>query len=1170
MNKTKSKVLSLILASAMIVSSFSSLNFASAASTRETGTLKNVAGLNGDDELFLASSDDSSITKIKLADLIGNPSIETYDREDAGTADYDSYNHVSGDKLVTINKDGELTLKKGASGKEVINLTYKVEDYDRDDKEVTVKASKEITIYSNVENEVFLGEANAITGTSKDEKPGDISTAAVNERYLDLEAYYAVSTGSNRVAEYHKATGLTTNYLSDVKGTVTKAQTNLVRVVKAKGTPTATASATSGTDYRSGAIMPNLAEGEDFYTASVKSGTETYSWTMISETDTKAVKEVFDKNVAVGALTSVVVTTAAKVTDKSAPQTGVDYADKATLPELGEGEAYYVVSGSAANNDLAWAPLATNKFNAVNKKVAAVALYSTTKTGGTAPLEATATNVAVNGDLDFAANVYYVPSVKSAEYQWEKLDADDDYKSAQDTKKVNSSLELKGDKIFSEKEVLIAGLDNDEAPDATNVIRLKTKFVKETSSKDADLAKTGSDTLKIKLGTVTADGFDIDKSTSNIKVEVAKKWNADVDLTTGVADASNDWDIFKKNGKTYIAKKDFDYEDKDTWKDHKDEAESVGSYNEITSDNNIKVLGGSVDTLSVPSSKTVTVEDGTVGDIKAGAVDISGGSVGTIKDKAENITISEGKVKAIDAKNAVLSISGGTVSGNVVASSIEIDSDDDDVATAINGNVTATGNVKDAADNDEASIAIDCSSDNSVKVTGTIKNEAAKGTIEISGENVALGVVDGDYASSVTFKDYTGTIKGIAGVSEQTVSLEGESKFVLTNKLVADTVDIEEDSRLQVTEARIGSIEGEGRFAFPADKLFVEDGIDGDTTLEITDGLVAGATALQAYEGAVTGSDVTGLGFDLETKSANKTTDKLIIKNVRFAGPKFDKTDLTIAKGQSATVTVANYPDGTALPSGTSISYNVDVNDDYVSVTQEGNVLTIKALDFNADRTVDNKGTITASVVDADGNVLEDYSEATLNVNVIAKPQSAVTLDTTKPVALGTGAVYQYIAKSSTSAVMTAASSDTQIATVELFNAADARGYKFQVKGIAVGTATITTTDANGASATLTVNVSKVNGTLKADTTSYTFAPGKAYDVKFSTTGTTAVPVVTVNGKVVSIAPRGNGVYRVTAQTAGTAYVVAKVGDTHVSVKFVVANGAASAGVKGNNVSNLK
>ena len=1157
MNKTKSKVLSLILASAMVVSSFSSLNFASAASTRETGKLQGLS-LNSDNELFLVSDKDSAISGIKLSDLIGNPSIETYDRDDAGSADYDSYNHVSGDKLVTINKDGELTLKKGASGKEVISVTYEVEDYDRDDKEVTVKASKEITIYADVENEVFLGKPTS--WTTNDERPDDISTASVNEKYLDLEAYYATA-GTDRVATYHEADGIVANYIEDATGTVTKAKTDLDNVVKSKDTPTQAASATVGTDYKNGAIMPNLADGEFFWNA--VTDTVTYNWTKIADTDTATVKEVFDKNVAVGALSDVVVATADEVSNSTASKSGQSYVDGATLPELTDGQDYYVYSSTPSDS---WTKLATDKYKAVNKKVAKVALASVTKDTA-APAETATTNVTEDADLDFTTNDYYVPSVKSATYKWEKVAATD-YQSGAITKKVDTSeLELKGSKIFTD--VLVAGLDSEEAPSDDNIIRLKTKFVAESATKDAELAKTGSDTLKIKLATKNGANYDMDKSTTNIKVEVAKKWNADVVLTTGEATATNDWDIFKKNGKTYIAAKDFDFEDKDTWKDHKDEAESVGTYDEIFSKQSIRVLDGSVDT--VKSDNTVTVEDGTVGDIKAAAVDIQGGSVGTIKDKAETITVSDGKVKAIDAKYAVTSITGGTVSGNVVISTIEIDSDDDDIATVIDGNVTVTGNVKDAADNDEASIVVDCSSDSSVKVNGTLKNEADKGTIEINGEkNVTLGVVDGDYASSITFKDFTGTIKGIAGVSEQTVSLEGESKFALTNKLVADTVDIEEDSRLQVAEARIGSIEGEGRFAFPADKLFVEDGIDSDTTLEITDGLVADATALQAYEGAVDGADVTGLGFSLETKSVNKTTDKLVIKNVRFAGPKFDKSDLTIAKGQSATINVSNYPNGTALPSGASIAYDVDVNDDYISITQEGNVLTVKALDYNADRSVDNKGTITASVVDEDGNVLEDYAEATLNVNVIEKPQSTVTLDTTKPVTVGTGAVYQYIAKSSTGAVMSAASSDTQIATVELFNAADPRGYKFQVKGLAVGTATITTTDANGATATLTVNVTKVEGTLRADTTTYTFAPGKVYDVKFSTTGTTAVPVVTVNGKVVSIAPRGNGVYRVTAQNPGTAYVVATVGNTHVSVKFVVANGAASVGVKGNNVSTLK
>lgn len=1149
MNKTKSKVLSLILASAMIVSSFSSLNFASAASSRETGKL-NISGgqLNGDDEIFLVSDPDDSTgtTKtVKLDDLLGTVSIETYDHEDAGSAEFDSYNHVSGDRLVTIDKkDAKLSLKKGKSGKEVITVTYKVEDYERDEKDVTVKASKEITIYANEENEIFLGKANDL-GNGK-ERPGDIEAAAQNEQYLDLQAYYAVpatpgaSTSIGEItANYQEANNLTDEYVKDGAVTSKKAKTDL----RVSENNTAEAKADAGTAVKKGATL------DAKYQYALKVTPSATTWA-------KANTEL--KNVNVANEEGFYATGA---TAPGATEAGEKVEAGKALPTLDT--KYYVRSGDAGS--YTWDELTTAGYTAKLQATANLLLATAKDDVDVKDIAADAgEEVAKDAIVDAptAGNAYYVGTVTAATYSWEALVKDTHYVEA--TGDLNTSLiELKGNKVFDE--------DNIQVADGS--IRLKTKFEAEErdadgkKTHDAKLAKTGSDTLKIKLGKIQADGsIKLDSSVTNVKVEVAKKWNADIDLTKGdpAEPLNQNWDIFKKNGKTYIAKKDFDYDDKDYWKDNKDDAVSVGNYDEIFSQNSIKVLGGSVDSLKVPSSQSVTVEDGTVGDIKAGTVDVQGGSVGTIKDRATKIDVSGGKVAAIDADKAVFTITGGTVSGNVLVGSADIDADDDDVDTVLNGNVTVSDN------DDDATIVVDSSSDASVTIKGTLKNEAAKGSIEINGENVSLNVVDGDYASDITFEDYTGTVKGIAGVTEQTITLNGETKITLTNKLVADTVDIEEDSRLQVADARLGSIEGEGRFAFPAGKLFIEDGIDSDVVLEITDGLVAGATAFESYENSVDGSDVTGLGFELETKSANKTTDKHVIKNVKFAGPKFDKSDLTVAKGQSATVTVANYPAGTSLPAGASIEYTTDVNEDYISVTQEGNTLTIKALDYNTSRSVDNKGTITATVVDENGNELEDYAEATVNVTVLEKQPSVVTLDTTKPVTVGTGAVYQYIAKSSTAAVLSAASSDTQIATVELFNAADPRGYKFQVKGVAVGTATITTTDANGATATLTVNVTKVNGTLKADTTTYTFAPGKVYDVKFSTTGTTAVPVVTVNGKVVSIAPRGNGVYRVTAQNPGTAFVVATVGNTHVSVKFVVANGAASVGVKGNNVSTLK
>lgn len=949
MNKTKSKVLSLILASAMIVSSFSSLNFASAASRTENGIVD-----VKDDEIYLLSDPDKVSDYYSIEDFIGEGDVQTYDKDDASGAEVVKITHVSGDKLLkfkTEKDDVQIAVKSDVVGKEVINVRWEA-DYDRDDKEVTVRADKDITVYVDTAGELFLGKADDLNEAA-DERPGDVPTAAVNEQYLEIGLYKAVAPEE-----------LKNNY-----------------------------------------------------------------------TDLLAKYEKVDVNTA----------------------------------------GYF-----------------------------------------------------------------------------------------KDNKAVDDKISLEKDKIFAKKDITST---------TDGVIRLKTTFepavkadsATSTKRSDADLADTGKATLEIVLG---QEGDKTEKK-QDVTVSVVKKWNADVDLTTGAVGDINAWEINKRSGKTYIVPRtlNLDWDDKDDWNAVKDsfDVNAVNTYDTIVTKGTLKVLGGSVGDLEATGdSSSISVEGGSTGYLKAPDVSVEGGSVGLIKDKATKVEVSGGKVSAIDAKDgtSVVTITGGEISGDVFGNTVSIDADDDDVKTVISGKVTAD------SDSDDA-ITIDASSDASVTVKGIVKNEG-EGSILISGENVELGTVDADYSNDINFEDFTGTIKALSNVDDD-VNLTDESVVVLTSgTLTADTVDVEEDSKIQVAQADLDSISGEGTFAFPAGKLFVEDGIDSDTILVITEGLEVGATAFTSYEDAVDGSDLNTLGFTLETKSASSTTEKHIIKSVQFAGVKFDKTDLRIAKGYSDTVTVANYPSGTALPAGYTIEWDVDVNDDYISVTTEGNVATIKALDYSTDRAVDNQGKITATVVDEDGYEVEDLLVATVNVTAIAVPDSTVTLDTTKPVTVGTGAVYQYIAKSSTAAVLSATSSDTQIATVELFNAADPRGYKFQVKGIAPGTATITTTDANGASATLTVNVVKVNGTLKADTTTYTFAPGKVYDVKFSTTGTTAVPVVTVNGKVVSIAPRGNGVYRVTAQNPGTAFVVATVGNTHVSVKFVVANGAASVGVKGNNVSTLK
>lgn len=1001
MNKTKSKVLSLILASAMIVSSFSSLNFASAASSRENGTLKDFTAT----KMYLVSSDTANSAKVDIAKFIGTPTIETYDHDDADAPEFVSYTHASGDRLVSINGDGELYVKKGASGKEVITVTYQG-DYERDDKDIVVRGTKDITIYADVAGDQFVAK-NELSNASK--RPDAYESAAANDDKLELGVYKATAVDDD-------ATGA-----------------DLYKTIQAQ--------------Y---ALDTTFSDADK---VELKGGDDSKYFDEASLTVSGGVISIDTKLDAVAGLT----------------QAQIDQQKAAAKTALVN--AYTALNNAAkASEDSASYTTETGAYDSAATDDAKI-------TAG----EALETAVAAD---DNAAVVSALATV--VEKKQDKADAD--------------ALQV-GDGASVNK-----------------------------------LAPTGSDTLKIKLND--------DSKATDFKISVAKKFRVTANA-----------EVNKKGSTTYITKSG-SWDDDWTSSEVKDNCWSITSYDIALDAGTLTVTNGKIG--DVDGEGKIDVDGGTVGNIEAEQVSVDGGSVGKIETKETNsgVSVSDGKVASIDAEDAVINIDGGVISGDVVGKTVTIDSDDEDISTTVNGNVTAK-------DDSTPSISVSSTSDAAVKVTGILKGE-----VTLS-DKVTVGSIDADYNKNVTFTGFEGKLSALKNANDAAIEVDGDSKVTVAGKVTADTLTVDEDGVFTIDEGYFSAVDGEGTLGVPAGKLFIEDSME-DVTLKLTSGLVAGATAFQAYTDAVDPDDFTALGYTLEQKAANDDVDKYVIKTVSFAGVQLDKSDLSIAKGQTGTVTVSAYPTGTSLPQGASIAWDIDANDDYITMTTEGNVATIKVVDYNKDYDTDNRATVTASVVDEDGNELDDYVEATVNVTATALPQSVVTLDTTKPVTVGTNAVYQYIAKSSTGVVMSAASSDTQIATVELFNAADARGYKFQVKGVAEGTATITTTDANGATATLTVNVVKVNGTLKADTTTYTFAPGKVYDVKFSTTGTTAVPVVTVNGKVVSIAPRGNGVYRVTAQNPGTAYVVATVGNTHVSVKFVVANGAASVGVKGNNVSTLK
>lgn len=891
MTQTKKKVMSLILAASIIMSSLSTLALASAVTKVETGELTFSGGIRN----FVSKESLSDF--FPMEEVIGSASIKTYDHVSLSDVELVKASHVSGDKLLRVEKrDGEffVAVRPNATGKEVLNVRYET-TYQRDDKEITVRANKDITFYAYKIGQVFLGKAGV---TDKTSKPGDIPTAAVNQKYLDIGVYFAQAAGESGLEK------IKANY-----GVVD------VTAVRRNNQP-----------------------------------------------------------------------------------------------------VYVKDSGNVISINRHALDLKTSK---VFRKIVVASL---TESGSDTP-DSDAYKDGVSGDLI-----------------------------------------------------------------ETNTIRLVTTFQGQTAEqagsqtrkKAAKLVAVGSDQLKIKLGIASDEStyLSLNKSADSIKVSSEKKYNADLSLEDGVHTMPGDMlEVNKKGSKTYLNVGSLDWDDSTAWKTHQktiDAAVVVGSYDKIITEKNVIILGGSVGKITTEDDKSIFVEDGKTNSLTAGTVSVQGGVVqGTIA--ADTVTISGGIVGAIDDESAVVLIDGGDITGNITAKTVNIDATGES-HIVIGGKITAKGDTDKGV---AATISLQADSDSSVTVQGELKGE-----VIAEGENIFLQNINMDYKHTVTFQDFSGTVAAVVNAGSDTaIELNGSSNVSLPGALTVDSVTIEEKSKLKVGEANIASIHGEGRLMFPAGKLHIRSELEDTVKLLIHEGLAVGVTAFTSEEDTVNSKTVNSIGFALTSKQAVNATQKHMVASLHFAGVTFDKTELLTAKGDLDTLTVQIFPTGTSLPNGAKIMWNVEANKDLlaVSVDEAANTATIQALAFDTERTMENLGSITAAVVDENGDTIENVLQATANVIILEKPDSSVTLDTTKPMTMNTASVYQYIAKSSTKALLTAVSSNPEVAKVTLYNAADTRGYKFQVNAIAEGTAIITTTDANGASTTFEVTVVKPEKEVNAE-----------------------------------------------------------------------------------------
>jgi hypothetical protein len=528
-------------------------------------------------------------------------------------------------------------------------------------------------------------------------------------------------------------------------------------------------------------------------------------------------------------------------------------------------------------------------------------------------------------------------------------------------------------------------------------------------------AKTGNVTINVKklvddtkhAGKVKASSDSDDKYTLKTKIE--KK--IDVSAIAGYSDSTN-YTIEKTDsttkltgsGLTSTTVKDCEVVFPSTY---------LGKVS-VNEDSNVKKISGSVGTLTIGDAKVdsidldngdVDITDGKVGDVttdadttKTGKVEVTGGTVGNIDTTDVN-----------DADAGTVTIQAGTV-GNIKSNdTVTINSDDEDEAVTV-GAITAPD--------------VEAFADDGALTIKSIKSTEDNGTFLLKGDKLTVGSIDLDYYdTAVQFGDdddeFVGKIAAPSNAKNGSIEVNNEDTDVTVNGSVnVDSISVDTDAKIFFDNSvTANSIDGDGSMKIYAGKLYVGESASG-VILKLADTtLAAGTTVFKADEDAVDEDDFDTFGFTL-SKSTGTDVDTFKIASLSFAGLAINKTSSKIAKGYSETFTASAYPNGTSLPAGATIKWELDGgSDDVFTLTSTGNTAKVEVTSIDADFASENKTTLTATLYDEDGDEMDDYEAATCDITALTVPEA--TSDTTKDFSVAKGSTYQFKITSATAPTFT-------------------------------------------------------------------------------------------------------------------------------------------------------
>jgi hypothetical protein len=599
-----------------------------------------------------------------------------------------------------------------------------------------------------------------------------------------------------------------------------------------------------------------------------------------------------------------------------------------------------------------------------------------------------------------------------------------------------------------------------------------------------------------------------------LKTKVEKKVDVAAEITNGTLSTSSAFSIAKSSGVTYLTN-----------------TNSFGSVtvtdcNVVFSDDNAVVQVGENTNVKKISghTKSVTVGDGKVGSIVLdnGDVYVTDGNVGDIDldcttgTGSAKVDITGGKVGSIDTTDADDSkgpvvVEGGTTGTITTKDTVTLTASDVDNAI-VTGKITAPSIEAYA---DEAKITI-----------GGIKAKA-DGTFTFKGDSLSTGTIDLDYRdSTVNFGDSNDAFIGklaspINATNSKIATVNEDTDVTMTGAINADTISLDSDTKLSLDGAvTVDTIDGDGVLKVYAGKLYVT-GSASSVTLKLADAtLPIGTTAFKASTDVADVDSFNTYGFTV-TKSAGNSIDTFKIASLSFAGPTINKTSTSIAKGYSETFTASAYPTGTSIPTGDTIKWDLDGgSSDVFTLTTTGNTATVKVNSIDSSFASENKTTLTATLYDADGYVLDDYDVAKCDINALSVPLASS--DTNSAVSVAKGASYQMKVTSTTTPSVTTGTNG--VFSVVL---ASKNGNNYFYK--------LTATGAVNASTGIFLNGTKIFvATVKAfaftcDTTKATTVKG-TYQFKITSATTPTVSVGSAAFKLAFVSKTGNAYfYKITS-----------------------------------------